>query len=66
MDRYIIWSRLPDYCFYIDGCADVYGIAWRKVHAVQDETNWRAPFTFRTVLVKPDVALASLLDQDGA
>jgi hypothetical protein len=65
---YLIW-KLPDYRVYIDGRADVYGDAFiEEFLATHDgETNWKEPLNkhgVRTVLVKPDAALASLLRQE--
>jgi len=67
---YLIWKLYPDYRVYIDGRADVYGDELMKEFlAVNDgNTTWREPLDnhgIRTVLVKPNVALASLLRQDG-
>lgn len=65
---YLIW-KLPDYRVYIDGRADVYGDAFIEeflaTHA--GETNWKESLNkhdVRTVLIKPDTALASLLRQE--
>jgi hypothetical protein len=65
---YLIW-KLPDYRVYIDGRADVYGDAFiEEFLAIHDgETNWQESlnrYEVRTVLVKPDAALASLLRQE--
>jgi hypothetical protein len=67
---YLIWRLYPDYRVYIDGRADVYGDQlveeWLEMH--NGKTTWRGPLDhhgIRTVLVKPDVALASLLRQDS-
>jgi hypothetical protein len=67
---YLIWKLYPDYRVYIDGRADVYGDGLIKEFlAVNDgKPAWREPLDIhgiRTVLVKPDVALASLLRQDS-
>ena len=67
---YLIWKLYPDYRVYIDGRADVYGDELMKEFlAVNDgKPAWREPLEnhgIRTVLVKPDVALASLLRQDS-
>jgi hypothetical protein len=66
---YLIWKLYPDYRVYIDGRADVYGDAFIEeflaTHA--GETNWNESLGkhgVRTVLIKPDAALASLLRQD--
>jgi hypothetical protein len=66
---YLIWKLYPDYQVYIDGRADVYGDAFiQEFLATHDgETNWRESLNrhgVRTVLVKPDTALASLLRQE--
>jgi hypothetical protein len=67
---YLIWKLYPDYRVYIDGRADVYGDRlveeWLEIH--DGNTNWRQSLQdhgIRTVLVKPDAALASLLRQDN-
>ena len=67
---YLIWRLYPDYRVYIDGRADVYGDGLVKefldVH--DGRTAWREPLDnhgIRTVLVKPDIALAGLLRQDS-
>lgn len=65
---YLIW-KLPEYRVYIDGRADVYGDAFiEEFLATHDgETNWQESLSkhdVRTVLIKPDAALASLLRQD--
>jgi hypothetical protein len=67
---YLIWRLYPDYRVYIDGRADVYGDAFLEeflmVH--KGETRWQEPlnrYAIRTVLVKPDAAIASLLRQDA-
>jgi hypothetical protein len=68
---YLIWKLYPDYRVYIDGRADVYGDKlveeWLATHDAK--INWRGPldrYGIRTVLVKPDAALASLLRQDSS
>ena len=67
---YLIWKLYPDYRVYIDGRADVYGDRlveeWLATH--DGKTTWREPLDnhgIRTVLIKPNVALASLLRQDS-
>ena len=67
---YLIWKLYPDYRVYIDGRADVYGDKlveeWLTTH--DGKATWHEPLDnhgIRTVLIKPDVALASLLRQDG-
>jgi hypothetical protein len=67
---YLIWRLYPDYRVYIDGRADVYGDELMKEFlAVNDgKPAWREPLDthgIRTVLIKPDAALASLLRQDS-
>ena len=67
---YLIWRLFPDYHVYIDGRADVYGDSLvEECSAVHDgKTRWRAALDnrgIRTVLIRPDVALASLLRMDG-
>ena len=66
---YLIWRLYPEYRVNMDGRADVYGDALiEEFLAVHDgETKWREPLEqqgIRTVLVKPDVPLASLLRQE--
>jgi hypothetical protein len=68
---YLIWRLYPEYRVNMDGRADVYGDALiEEFLAVHDgETKWRESLEKRnicTVLVKPDVPLASLLRQDKA
>jgi hypothetical protein len=68
---YLIWRLYPDYRVYIDGRADVYGdgLINEFLQVKDGRTAWREPLDnhgIRTVLVKPDAALASLLRQDGA
>lgn len=68
---YLIWKLYPDYRVYIDGRADVYGDAFMEefLSAQSGQTGWRGPldkYGIRTVLIKPDLALASLLRQDAA
>ena len=67
----MIWKLYPDYRVYIDGRADVYGDAFMEefLSAQSGQTGWRGPldkYGIRTVLIKPDIALASLLRQDVA
>ena len=66
---YLIWKLYPDYRVFIDGRADVYGDAFfEEFMATHDgETNWQqslSKYDVRTVLIRPDAALASLLRQD--
>jgi hypothetical protein len=67
---YLIYQLYPDYRVYIDGRADVYGDAFftEAVHTYDGATNWAAPlnrFSINTVLISPDLALATLLRNDG-
>lgn len=67
---YIIWRLYPHYHVYIDGRADVYGDGFlEEFLMVHDgEPNWRAPlerYGIRTVVIKPQAALASLLREDS-
>jgi hypothetical protein len=67
---YLIWRLYPDYRVYIDGRADVYGDELMKEFLTVNDGKpaWREPLDnhgIRTVLVKSDVALASLLRQDS-
>jgi hypothetical protein len=66
---YLIWKLYPDYRVYIDGRADVYGDAFMEefLSAQSGQIGWRGPldkYGIRTVLIKPDLALASLLRED--
>ena len=66
---YLIWKLYPDYRVYIDGRADVYGDAFIEEFLATNagETNWQESLnkhSVRTVLIKPDAALASLLRQE--
>lgn len=66
---YLIWRLYPDYRVYIDGRADVYGDAFLEEFLMthDGETRWQEPLNkngVRTILVKPDAAIASLLRQE--
>ena len=68
---YLIWRLYPDYRVFIDGRADVYGDSlvkeWLETH--DGRPGWQNSLQnhgIRTVLVKRDAALASLLHQDNA
>jgi hypothetical protein len=68
---YLIWRLYPEYRVNMDGRADVYGDELvEEFLAVHDgEPKWREALVrqgIRTVLVKPDVPLASLLREDKA
>ena len=68
---YLIWRLYPDYRVYIDGRADVYGdkLVEEFLEARDGKPNWREPLEnhgIRTVLIKPDAALASLLREDSS
>ncbi|MGB7925019.1 MAG: hypothetical protein WCF57_17395 [Pyrinomonadaceae bacterium] len=68
---YLIWKLYPDYKVYIDGRADVYGDAFLQEYLKTHDGigDWRAPLdrhAIRTVLIKPQAPLASLLSQDAA
>ena len=68
---YLIWRLYPDYRVSMDGRADVYGDDLiEEFLAVHDgEPQWRDYLNkhdVRTVLVKPEVPLASLLRDDAA
>jgi hypothetical protein len=67
---YLIWRLYPDYPVYIDGRADVYGdkLVEEFLEVLNGKPNWREPLEnhgIRTVLIKPDAALASLLREDS-
>lgn len=66
---YLIWKLYPQREVYIDGRADVYGDAFMEetLGASAGERDWREPlerYGVRTVFVKPNAPLASLLRQD--
>ena len=68
---YLIWKLYPQREVYIDGRADVYGDTFMEemLGTMTGERDWREPlerYGVRTVLIKPDVPLASLLRQDKA
>jgi hypothetical protein len=63
---YLIWKLYPERRIYIDGRADVYGDAFIEefLRAIRGQGDWREPLRrngIRTVIVKPDSPLASLL-----
>lgn len=63
---YLIWKLYPERRVYIDGRADVYGDAFiaEFLRASKGQGDWREPlrrYKVRTVIVKPDSPLASLL-----
>jgi hypothetical protein len=68
---YLIWKLYPERRVYIDGRADVYGDAFIEefLRASKGQGDWREPLTrygIRTVIVKPDSPLVSLLtNEDG-
>ncbi|MDX6270674.1 MAG: hypothetical protein QOD28_1897 [Acidobacteriota bacterium] len=66
---YLIWKLYPQREVYIDGRADVYGDAFMEeaLSTMAGEREWRAPlerYDVRTVMIKPNAPLASLLRQD--
>lgn len=66
---YLIWKLHPQREVYIDGRADVYGDAFMEetLATLAGERNWRDPlerYGVRTILIKPNTPLASLLRQD--
>jgi hypothetical protein len=66
---YLIWKLYPDYRVYIDGRADVYGDAFIEEFLLTrgGATGWLGAldkYGVRTVLVKPETGLASLLRQE--
>ena len=68
---YLIWRLYPEYRVNMDGRADVYGDELiEEFLSVHDgEPKWRDSLNrqgVRTVLLKPDVPLASLLRDDTA
>jgi len=67
---YLIWKLYPDYRVYIDGRADVYGDPFIEefLDTHDGGPNWKESLSrqgVRTVLIKPDAGLASLLRQDS-
>ena len=67
---YLIWKLYPQRPVYIDGRADVYGDAFVEeyLRAEGGGRDWRALLErdgVRTVMIGPDVPLASLLREDG-
>lgn len=67
---YLIWRLYPNYPVYIDGRADVFGdkMVEEFLEVRDGKPNWRQPLEnhgIRTVLIKPDAALASLLRTDS-
>ena len=67
---YLIWKLYPQVHVFIDGRADVYGDAFFEEYMSVNsgEPGWREKLDqhdVRTVMVKPDAALASLLRQDS-
>jgi len=67
---FLIWKLYPDYQVFIDGRADVYGdrLVQEWVETNDGKPGWRERLDtsgIRTVLVKRDAALASLLRQDN-
>jgi hypothetical protein len=67
---YLIWKLYPERRVYIDGRADVYGDAFISefLKTNNGETDWREPlkrFDVRTVIVKPNAPLATLLQQES-
>jgi hypothetical protein len=67
---YLIWKLYPARLVFIDGRADVYGDAMLEEYlsAENGEQSWRATLDargIRTVLIRPDTALASLLREDA-
>ncbi len=68
---YLIWKLYPERRVYIDGRADVYGDAFIEefLRASKGQGDWREPlrrYNIRTVIVKPDSPLVSLLVKEEA
>ncbi len=66
---YLIFRLYPEYRVYVDGRADVYGdeFLFEMVNTYDGRNGWREPldrYGVRTVLISPDVPLASLLRID--
>ena len=67
---YLIWRLYPDYPVYIDGRADVFGekLVEEFIEVNDGKPRWREllqQYGAKTVLVKRDSALASLLGNDS-
>ncbi len=67
---YLIWRLYPDYRVYIDGRADVFGgrMVEEFVQVNDGKPRWREllqQYGSKTVLVKRDSAIASLLSNDS-
>jgi hypothetical protein len=67
---YLIYRLYPEYRVYVDGRADVYGdeFLFEMVNTYDGRQGWRDPldrYGVRTVLISPDVPLASLLRGDS-
>jgi len=68
---YLIWTLYPEYRVYIDGRADVYGdqMVEEFLRAHDGKPGWRELLErdgIHTVLIRPDIPLASLLRIDTA
>ncbi|CAN5724657.1 hypothetical protein BH18ACI4_BH18ACI4_25480 [soil metagenome] len=66
---YLIYRLYPEYRVFVDGRADVYGddFLFQVVNTYHGHSGWREPldrYGIRTVLISPDVPLASLLRND--
>lgn len=66
---YLIWKLYPERRVYIDGRADVYGDRFitEFLRTTRGQGDWREPlsrFDVRTVIVKTDSPLASLLERE--
>jgi hypothetical protein len=67
---YLIWRLYPDYRVYIDGRADVFGdkLVAEFIQVNDGKPRWREllqQYGTKTVLVKHDSAIASLLGEDS-
>lgn len=67
---YLIWRLAPDYRVYIDGRADIFGgkMVEEFLQVNDGKPRWREllqQYGTRTVLVKRDSAIASLLSNDS-
>jgi hypothetical protein len=66
---YLLFRLYPEYRVYVDGRADVYGddFLFEMVNTYDGRNGWREPLErhgVRTVLISPEVPLASLLRID--
>lgn len=68
---YLIYQLYPEYRVYIDGRADVYGDTFftEAMRVYDGVGNWKEPldrYGIQTVIIDPDVALATVIRNDNA